>query len=363
MTKNKIRILFIARATLYSSPGGDTIQVLKTAEYLEKFDLEVTINLSSKDINVADYDIVHFFNIIRPADILVHFKKAKKKVISTIFVDYSETEKNASNFLRKNLINLVGSYKVEYLKSIIKAILGKESIVSKEFIFRGQFNSMKFLYKNSDALLPNSLSELNRLKKVFGTTNALCEKVVNAIDINSNIIPNPEFIDAIICVGRIEKLKNQLNVIKAVNQLNLPLYIIGNPAINDVAYFEECKKIAGDKVKFIRNLPQNEVFSIMKAAKVHVLASWFETTGLVSLEAAYYGCNIVITDKGDQVEYFQNNAYYCKPNDIESIKKAVLKAYCTPYDLKFHNYIKDNLTWENTALQTKEVYLEILEKN
>ena len=306
LTKNKIRILFIARATLYSSPGGDTIQVLKTAEYLEKFDLEVTINLSSKDINVADYDIVHFFNIIRPADILVHFKKAKKKVISTIFVDYSETEKNASNFLRKNLINLVGSYKVEYLKSIIKAILGKESIVSKEFIFRGQFNSMKFLYKNSDALLPNSLSELNRLKKVFGTTNALCEKVVNAIDINSNIIPNPEFIDAIICVGRIEKLKNQLNVIKA---------------------------------------------------------SWFETTGLVSLEAAYYGCNIVITDKGDQVEYFQNNAYYCKPNDIESIKKAVLKAYCTPYDLKFHNYIKDNLTWENTALQTKEVYLEILEKN
>ena len=85
LTKNKIRILFIARATLYSSPGGDTIQVLKTAEYLEKFDLEVTINLSSKDINVADYDIVHFFNIIRPADILVHFKKAKKKVISTIF--------------------------------------------------------------------------------------------------------------------------------------------------------------------------------------------------------------------------------------------------------------------------------------
>jgi len=39
-----------------------------------------------------------------------------------------------------------------------------------------------------------------------------------------------------------------------------------------------------------------------------VLPSWFETTGLSSIEAGVMGCNIVITDKVMQ-EYFSHHAF------------------------------------------------------
>src|SRR5690554_2001193 len=89
---NTINVLFIVRATLYQSLGGDTIQILKTAEALRKLGVKVEIGLTTDTFDYVKYDIVHFFNIIRPSDILYHFKQSRRKVISTIFVDYTESE-------------------------------------------------------------------------------------------------------------------------------------------------------------------------------------------------------------------------------------------------------------------------------
>lgn len=355
-----ITVLFIARATLYDSPGGDTVQLVKTAEELRKLGVTVDIGLTTADFDYEEYDIVHFFNIIRPADILYHFKRSKRNVISTIFVDYTEQEIRSGTLLRSALTRILGGDFLEYLKVVAKAALGREKMRSVDYFFKGQFNSIKYLYKNANALLPNSNSEMLRLQKKYGATNALLYKVVNAVELTENVLPNPQFKDAVICVGRIERRKNQLNFIKAVNGLEIPCYIIGKPALNDYKYYELCKKEAGHNVFFIDSLPPNEVYAAMKAAKVHVLPSWFETTGLVSLEAAYYGCNLVITDKGDQLEYFGNDAFYCMPENVNSIREAILKAYKAPINETFKNYIADHYNWTQTAIQTKECYLKVL---
>ena len=357
-----MKVLFIARATLYESPGGDTIQLLKTAEALQRLDIEITIGLTNETFDYEVYDIVHFFNIIRPADILPHFKRAKRNVISTIFVDYTEAEIRSGNKIRAWLTKQLGGHAIEYLKTCAKAVLGKEKVQDISYFWLGQYRAIRFLYRNADALLPNSDSEWQRLQKTYGKTDALCTKVVNAIEILPDISPDERFRNAIICVGRIERLKNQLQFIKAVNGLTIPCYIIGKPAINDLEYFNTCKKAAADHVYFIDNLPQAEVYAIMKAAKVHVLPSWFETTGLVSLEAAYYGCNIVISDKGDQKEYFGNNAFYCRPEAAASIQQAILKAYKAPFNEKFKEYIAKHYQWSETAKQTRQVYLDLLRK-
>ena len=355
-----MNVLFIARSTLYESPGGDTIQILKTAEALRKLDVNVEIGLTTAEFDYSKYDIVHFFNIIRPADILYHFEQSKKTVISTIFVDYTEPEIAAGSFLRSNATRILGGDFIEYLKTIVKAILGKEKIRSKRYIFKGQYKTVKYLYQNAGALLPNSNSEKARLQKKYGATEALFYKVVNAIEPLENVAPNLKYSGAIICVARVERLKNQLNLVKAVKGLDIPCYIIGKPAINDYQYYEICKKEAGENVFFIDALPQLEIYSIMKAARVHVLSSWFETTGLVSLEAAYYGCNIVITNKGDQEEYFGKNAFYCNPENVDSIRNAILKAYETPFNEDFKKHIATFYNWEQTAEQTKKCYLQLL---
>src|SRR5438552_1292255 len=91
-----IRVAFISRATLYSTPGGDTKQLDQTAHYLRTLGVAVDVYLSSDTIDYSKYDLLHFFNIIRPADIIAHIvKSGKPAVVSTIFLDYGAFEKKA----------------------------------------------------------------------------------------------------------------------------------------------------------------------------------------------------------------------------------------------------------------------------
>ena len=80
-----MKVAFITRATLHTVKGGDTIQVLQTAKQLVQLGFSVDVKLTHEEINYAYYDLLHFFNITRPADILFHIQKAGKPfVISTI---------------------------------------------------------------------------------------------------------------------------------------------------------------------------------------------------------------------------------------------------------------------------------------
>ncbi len=83
-----IKVLMIGRATLFSHPGGDTMQITKTAEYLNKKDkVRVEIKTVARKIDYSTYDLIHLFNICRPSDLLGTITKTKLPyVISTIFV-------------------------------------------------------------------------------------------------------------------------------------------------------------------------------------------------------------------------------------------------------------------------------------
>lgn len=357
-----MKVAIITRSTLYDSPGGDTVQIEMTKYYLEELGVKVDVYLSSSKINYNGYDILHFFNIIRPGDILKHIKPKCKIVISTIYVDYEEYELRETKGLRNSLVRFLGSDNLEFIKSIARSLLGKERIQSLSYFLRGHKNSIRYLIRRADCLLPNSQSELKRVFDKYGVETEKYKIVPNGIDLikYSSVIADNKYKDSIICVGRIEGRKNQYRLIKAVNELPYQCYIIGKPSINDLAYYKRCKSIAKGHIKFIDHIPQDKLFGIMKAAKVHVLPSWFETTGLVSLEAAYLDCNIVVTRKGDQEEYFKNDVFYCKPDSIDSIKSAISNAYRSELKLSLKDRILHNYTWKLAAEKTLEAYQEVL---
>jgi glycosyltransferase involved in cell wall biosynthesis len=165
----------------------------------------------------------------------------------------------------------------------------------------------------------------------------------------------------VICAARIEGIKNQLNLIKAVNDTEFTLLLIGSPAVNQNYYYEQCKNIASKNIQFISHLSQEELLTWYKKAKVHVLPSWFETCGLSSLEAAAMGCNIVITDKGYTREYFGNNGFYCDPANASSILNAVRKASQSDWKSELQEKIFLDFTWQRAAAITLDVYKKVLQ--
>ena len=205
-------------------------------------------------------------------------------------------------------------------------MLGRDKLCSFLYRLKGQSGSIRKILQKAVMLLPDSNHEYQRLKHRYRGTTPY-RVVHNGIDpgMFKSSGPVQKKDRLVISVARIEGLKNQLNVIRALNGTKYRLLLIGSPAPGQLSYYRLCRKTAKSNVEFINHIPRQELVQYYQKAKVHILASWFETTGLSSLEAAAMGCNVVITDR-DAKEYFHDVASYCDPASPASIYAAVEKS-------------------------------------
>jgi len=164
----------------------------------------------------------------------------------------------------------------------------------------------------------------------------------------------------VLCVSRIEGRKNQINLIRAMNGTGLHLYLVGMPALNQPSYYRLCRKLAGENIHFTGYVSFEQLLGYYRQSRVHVLPSWFETTGLSSLEAAKMGCNVVISDRGDVRSYFKDDAWYCDPANPDSIREAVMEAYEAPFNKTLAHRVGNEYTWENAARETIKGYRKAL---
>lgn len=357
-----MNILVYSRRNLYDSPGGDTVQLDQTVAELRKIGVSADIVLDGDKVDFNKYDLVHFFNIITCELILKVISKIEIPIlISSIYVDYSEYELKARQGIAGFLFKNLNPFTIHYIKTVLKELLQKK-IPPAKYLFSGYKKSLKYTIKKSSLILPNSENEYKRLSSDLDLKFPYMV-VPNGIDestFNKDISPNIKYENTILCVGRIEGRKNQLNVIKALKNTPYHLILIGKASPNHQSYFEKCKSEAGSNVTFIEHIPQHELSNIYQAARVHILASWFETTGLVSLEAAIMSCAIVVSDKGDVRDYFGNHATYCDPESIDSIRESIEIAYKKGADPELQRIIKQNYTWKKAAQATKLAYEKAL---
>ncbi len=359
----QIKVVLIGRATLYAVRGGDTVQIMQTAAFLNRAGVKADIKLADEKIDYEAYDLLHFFNITRPADILSHIRKSGKRfVVSTIHIDYSAYDKNYRGGLPGMLFKYLSPDGCEYFKNIFRWVKGKDKLSSHAYLWKGQRRSIKDIFAKAALILPNSISEYKRLKQVYGTLPR-CRVINNGIDpclfsARNNMLRDPYLV---ICVARIEGIKNQLNLIKALNNTRYKILLIGASAPNQSAYYAQCKKIAAHNVQFIDHLPQQDLVAYYERAGIHILPSFFETTGLSSLEAAAMGCKVVITKKGDAHEYFEDMADYCDPHSPESIYDAIERARLRPYDERLQHKIVSCYTWSEATEHTKRAYKDVIQ--
>ncbi len=352
-----MNVAIIARSTLYDVPGGDTIQALQTALHLSRIGIRTDVRLTNEVINYGDYDLLHFFNLSRPADILYHSNRSGKLfVVSTILCNYAEFDKYHRRLASRILKYLPGD-SIEYLKTMARWLMGKDQLSSLSYLWKGQRNSIIEILQRAAMILPNSESEYNRVTEKYARKS---KYMVVPNGVNPNLFPyDPDGKKderLVLCVARIEGIKNQLNLIKALNNTAFTLLLIGAPAPNQTGYYDLCRSIAGTNIRFIDHVPHQEIARYYQQAKVHILPSWFETTGLSSIEAAVMGCNIIITEKGDAREYFRDQAVYCDPGNPDSIRKAVCRAAEIDFNPALRDRILREYTWKEAALQTRKAY-------
>lgn len=368
----KINIAFCNRPSYDNPLGGDAVQMLKTKEWLMRlFDCNITI-ITNHDLITKEFDIIHVFNFIT-CDITEQFiLKARKLnipiVSSCIYWDYSYSFAplcylfKYPSHIRENTVLL--------FRFLYKCI---SFIVPKPFGISNRFRKyVRDFVDSSDLILPNS-SEEGKLLLDFANKHQSINKirvVYNGVEFNrNNIIDEKVFFSKynipqnyILQVGRIEFLKNQLNLLYSLlEHSSIPLVFVGQ--VKDEKYAAKLKMLANKRgnVYFIDRIPHEEMPSFYYYAKLHVLLSLRESPGLSSMEAMSLGCPIIISSNSylPKETYFPNAPYSVNPFDIRKIRNVILLAYKEQKTIPFN---MSKFSWNNVAIQTYNAYKEILSK-
>lgn len=374
-----VKVLFQLRRDVYLGSGGDLVQAKKTAEALREQGVDVSIT-NEVYPELHGFDLVHLFslNTFRQAEYL--YRRRMPFVVSTIFWDTANYVDRAvggvgyRGFVKRLIYSVPPLYRSMLAIRDIGAL--------REIAFRERLqiiwdrdkykaHSPKSLYSKeiewARLLLPNARAEVECLFKFTGLRRPYIV-VPNAADLRFAQADAKPFIekygmrDFVLCVAaRFNERKNQLRLIEALKGTRIPLVLIGDTfGRHEAIYLERCRNAADRNVIFLPRMQHEDLPSVYAAAKVHVLPSWYETPGLVSLEAALAGCNIVTTQEGTAKEYFGDFAFYCDPGDVDSIRNAVLRAYYSPRNDNLRKFVMDNYTWERAAYATLRAYQMVL---
>lgn len=140
-----------------------------------------------------------------------------------------------------------------------------------------------------------------------------------------------------------DERKNVLRLILAAKKYKFNLVLAGT--IKEGLYSKKIRDLIQmcPNITYLGRVSDEKLVSLYKTAKVFALPSINEGVGLVALEAASYGCDIVITEKGGPKEYYKNLAFIVNPYKVETIGQAVTKALeCKEKQPKLQKYILEN---------------------
>ena len=363
--------------------GGDKVQIENTARELRALGADVEIK-TDEDFIPQNYDIIHLFQLDWTPETYLYAQKAhdagKPIILSPIHHSIKEVKRfddeYVFDFRRLSKILFSNQFHRDTFKNVYRSLTDPKKIKPTFIsIARGFQKMQKEVLEMSEKVLVQTDLETKDLEETFGVKiNTV--KVPNGVSRNfieqdaGDEKRNPlNLSDYIICVGRIEPRKNQLNVIAAVEKLrsetgeDLQLVLIG--VSGGLKHFEFGKmfnqKVIENKwIHHIEKVPYEEMPAYYRNAKVGVSASWFETTGLTSLEALFCGANAVAA--GDRAkEYLKDYASYCDPGSVDSIAEAI-KAQLKAPRPQIEVEMRKEYTWEKAAAKTLEVYQEVLNK-
>jgi len=357
-----MRVLWLVRENLTRHPGGDTVQILQTAEALRR--RGITVDLAHDRDDLAGYDLVHLFHLDRLWENVGHAQRIRQAglpaVLGTIYWPSDEFDRGGRAGFQGWLARTLGSRTYQDLRLFHRYLMycRERRMWPRQLLASLSFRRRVLELLDAVAvLLPNSRAEQQQIEACFGIARPAVI-VPNAVDATlfgppTGALPTRR---GVLCVGRIEPRKNQFALIAALRGSGIPLTLVGQAGRFSGSYARRCQRAADANVQFVDAQPPAELRRFYHAAAVHACVSWYETPGLASLEAALCGCALVVTPGGCTREYFGDDAGYAQPQDPASIRAALEQALQRGPSAQLAQRVAREYTWDAAAAQTAAAY-------
>lgn len=308
-----MKILFSTYPHAYQTRGGGEMQLEQYYKYLKKEKKIIVRKFNQWDSSdqIKNYDIIHYFSVMPGSAIG--------------FISYAK-------YLNK------------------KIIISPNTWITKNDN-HPNFDEIKTVLNLSDIIIVNSTLEKNELSNTFCIEEKKFKVIYNFVDDIYLTQKKNNFLNFeknfknnryILNVANIERRKNLLNFLIALNELKISIKVINIGHIREPDYAEKCFSIYKNFKNLDFNSNQEYLKSAYKNCIFFAMPSICETPSIAALEAAACGSKILITAEGSTKEYFKDLVEYINPMDVNSIKEKILKIL--------------NYTKPNNALQLETIH-------
>jgi glycosyltransferase involved in cell wall biosynthesis len=342
----EMNVLFVTYPALGLNMGGLQIQIEKTRAALIDLNIEVTLYDPWK-CDISTFDVVHFYSLHGSLEPIAKaaYDKGIPIVTSSVFNAYFRNPDllRAQVWLSKRIpglfSNLSQSVRICDMSSIIIAL---------------------------------SLDEKSLLKNIFGIPHKDIRNIPNGIE-RGFLNADPTLFkekygvsDFVLCVGKIERRKNQLALIESCRDIGIPLVLIGPPNTIENDYYEECLKAASSTTHILGRFENGDplLASAYAAAKIFALPSHSEVLPISVFEAAAAGCKLLVTKNSAVHSELGEGShiYYCTPElrDIKSGLQQLLNKDNLQHE-EFCEKIRASYAWGEVAKKSS-ASMRMLEK-
>lgn len=158
----------------------------------------------------------------------------------------------------------------------------------------------------------------------------------------------------VLCVARVEPIKNQLSLALAMRRFpHRRLVLVGAVLPGNEPYLEACRR-ALPSLLHVPHVERGRLPDVYAAADVHVLPSWYETTGLATMEAAAAGTPVVVGRSPCVEDYFSDCAEFAGPASIAELRAAIGRALDRPRGSG--RDVARRFSWDRTAEELLDAY-------
>lgn len=329
----KIAYILSLECVISGDSNGVKMQAKIWAEYLQKMGHEVVYVDPWQHYRWMDFDVIHIFG----AGLWLHefVRKISLKNSNIVISPIIDTIKS------------LGAYRMASYWGFPKLRL-----YSSNFVLRETIRYVKNFYSRSqyesDFLINSYGIDKERIIKIplscrFEGLSHNVQKENFCLHVSS--ISQPR--------------KNVARLVMAANKYGFKLVLAGNKGTNEeYAHIE--KLINGNpNINVLGFISKEQLIELYDKAKVFALPSITEGVGLVALEAAARGCDIVMTNLGGPKEYYDDLAYLVNPFSVDEIGKGVVDALKTTKQPQLKQHILSYYSLEKLTQQLVDSYKNI----
>ncbi len=277
-----MRVLIVPYPESFKVVGGHVTQQLETVKALERAGVVARLGTAS-DAQNGSYDIVHAFGDVRP--LLASGRPQGRLVVSPIY--FPRWLVFGPHFARPGHAQMF----VTRIRHHAAALRHPDAWRERHRAFASAHAALA----KADLVVVNSCAEAALLRRdatadlrIAVAYSGVADEAFDGDPAYGRDLTGIGDGRFILSVARVEPIKNTLGLARAARGLPCRLVVIGAILPGHERYYDAVRKAAPDMVH-IPHLPHELIRNVHAAASVHALPSWYETTGLSTLEALAAG--------------------------------------------------------------------------